>query len=92
MVLTKKQETATFGIVRIHQIQIELLSVVVLFWHEYIWAPPIFAYFTIKFTLSKAQKPLEVEGYRIRGTVYRDMCGKITVNPRLELVKIVVIR
>lgn len=41
------------------------------------------------FTLQQALEPLDVEGYKVRSIVY---AGKITVNPDLEQVKIVVIR
>lgn len=43
----------------------------------------------IMFTLYKAQEPLGVESYRVRGTVYRDM-WETMVDPRLEQVKIVI--
>lgn len=46
------------------------------------------------FSLSKAQEPLEVDGYRIRVKRHSlwGYVGKITVNPTIEHVKIVAIR
>lgn len=48
-------------------------------------------YVTIMFNLYKAQELLQVEVYKVRGTVYQDMWQKITVSPRFEQVEIVVI-
>lgn len=48
-----------------------------------------FLFCTIMFTLYNPQEPLEVECYRVRGTVYADMWGKVPVNSSLEQVMIV---
>lgn len=48
-----------------------------------------FLFFTLIFTLHKAQEPPKVEGHRVRGTVYADMWGKVPVNSSLEQVMIV---
>lgn len=50
------------------------------------------AFFTLMFTLDKARELLEVEGYIVRSTIYRDIWGMIAVNPRLKQVRIVEIR